>query len=137
MSSDETGGRDIGGGLAPAVWFVLLVAAAWVVPNSPASALVVCPSKWIFSIDCPGCGMTRSVTAFVRGRWQEALEYHAAGPILVIGLGWIGALRAADKLAKRKVLSTLRMGWQRVSTPVWWTALVVLLVYWVVRLAGG
>lgn len=36
-----------------------------------------CPILYWTGIPCPGCGMTRALTAALRGAWREALEYHA------------------------------------------------------------
>ena len=47
----------------------------------PARGLGVpfCMLKLQFGIDCPGCGLTRSLSCAVRGMWQDAWHYNAFG----------------------------------------------------------
>jgi hypothetical protein len=63
--------------------------------------LPLCPSRCLFGIPCPGCGLTRATIALLRGELVAALRYHPLAPLLaplVIGvlgkpileeLGWI------------------------------------------------
>ncbi len=47
---------------------------------------VVCPSRLLFGVNCPGCGMTRSVLLTLGGDLRAALEVNPAGPFLVAAL---------------------------------------------------
>ncbi len=124
------------GNLAPVVWFLALVAGGWVVPQTPASNIILCPMLALTDILCPGCGMTRSVTAFVRADVEASVLNHVFGPILMLGLAWVSMLRVGDRVAKKPVLEPLRLWWARWSTPVYLTVLPILLGYWAARLAG-
>jgi len=46
-----------------------------------------CPFRWIFRIDCPGCGMTRALMAALRLDFAAAFTYHPLfwlfGPIFL------------------------------------------------------
>lgn len=44
----------------------------------------LCPYRLVTGHNCPGCGLTRSAGAFLRGRWDEALSWHALGPVFLI-----------------------------------------------------
>ena len=45
--------------------------------------LLTCPFKKIFSIDCPGCGIQRSVLALLKGNFVESIKlYPATIPII-------------------------------------------------------
>jgi hypothetical protein len=45
--------------------------------------LLPCPSKYYFGVDCPGCGMQRSMMELLRGNFTESLKmYPALLPIL-------------------------------------------------------
>lgn len=47
---------------------------------------VICPSRLLFGINCPGCGMTRSVLLTLGGDLRGALSVNPAGPVLVVAL---------------------------------------------------
>jgi len=38
--------------------------------------LIPCPFKLFFHIDCPGCGMQRSILALLKGDLWESLTYY-------------------------------------------------------------
>ena len=35
-----------------------------------------CPFRWIFGMDCPGCGMTRALLSALKLDFQAAFSYH-------------------------------------------------------------
>jgi hypothetical protein len=43
-----------------------------------------CFTRDIFSIDCPGCGLTRSYIYLAHGNWRDAWSIHRMGGILFI-----------------------------------------------------
>jgi hypothetical protein len=47
---------------------------------------VVCPSRLLFGVNCPGCGMTRSVLLTLGGDLSGALNVNPAGPFFVAAL---------------------------------------------------
>jgi len=45
--------------------------------------LLVCPNKYFFGLECPGCGMQRSVIALLKGNILESLQlYPGLFPII-------------------------------------------------------
>ena len=45
--------------------------------------LLTCPSKYFFHIDCPGCGLQRSVIALLEGDFVKSFQlYPATIPVL-------------------------------------------------------
>lgn len=53
--------------------------------------LLPCPSKYFLGVDCPGCGMQRSMMELLRGNFIESLKvYPGLIPVLftVIFLGF-------------------------------------------------
>ncbi|MDT5270202.1 MAG: hypothetical protein QOH49_2388 [Acidobacteriota bacterium] len=47
---------------------------------------VICPSRLLFGVNCPGCGMTRSILMTLGGDLRGALSVNPAGPLLVVAL---------------------------------------------------
>ena len=72
---------------------------AWIPPVLVAGVLAVAllseaPARLPFTVcifrnatglPCPGCGLTRSLTAAAHGRWAEAWRLHPFGPVLLAG----------------------------------------------------
>ena len=52
---------------------------------------VICPSRLLFGVNCPGCGMTRSVLLTLGGDLRGALSVNPAGPVLVAALVLLAA----------------------------------------------
>jgi hypothetical protein len=50
-----------------------------------------CPFKLWLELDCPGCGVTRSVVLTMSGDLGGALALNPGGPLLVIGAAGLGA----------------------------------------------
>ncbi len=45
--------------------------------------------RWT-GIECPGCGLTRSVLSFFSGQWSQSFYFHPLGPLLCLLLiGWV------------------------------------------------
>jgi len=47
---------------------------------------VSCPSRLLFGMNCPGCGMTRSVLLTLGGDLRGAFNVNPAGPVFVAAL---------------------------------------------------
>jgi uncharacterized protein DUF2752 len=52
---------------------------------------VICPSRLLFGVNCPGCGMTRSVLLTLGGDLRGALSVNPAGPVFVVALVLLAA----------------------------------------------
>jgi hypothetical protein len=47
--------------------------------------MLPCPTKYFFHIDCPGCGLQRSILALWEGDFRESVSlYPATIPIFVL-----------------------------------------------------
>ena len=123
--------------LGPLWLFFGLVFAAWVFPYTPASNHILCPFRWLTGIICPGCGMTRSVMAFVRGDFLSSLHFHPFGPLLVTGLGFLGSLRLADRLRDQEHFPALRAWYARYTLRLSLILLAAVLLFWAIRLVTG
>lgn len=80
-------------GLTGAALLASLALARGLAAASPAAVRVaghelpvICPSRLLFGVNCPGCGMTRSVLLTLGGDLRGALDVNPAGPFLVVVL---------------------------------------------------
>ena len=46
----------------------------------------LCMSRWLLSMECLGCGLTRSFVWMGHGEWASAFEQHRLGPLLYLAL---------------------------------------------------
>ena len=46
----------------------------------------LCTLRATTGIPCPGCGLTRSLVAAVKGDWSSSFAYHRIGPVLFVYL---------------------------------------------------
>ena len=54
---------------------------AWPLPET-------CPSRSLFHIDCPGCGLTRSFIYLAHGDWAASLAIHRVGWLMALAVVW-------------------------------------------------
>ena len=80
-------------GLTGAALLASLALARGLASASPAAVYfagrelpVICPSRLLFGVNCPGCGMTRSVLLTLGGDLRGALDVNPAGPFFVAAL---------------------------------------------------
>ena len=85
-------------GLGGAALLASLVLARGLAEATPAAVHVaghelpvICPSRLLFGVNCPGCGMTRSVLLTLGGDLRGALHVNPAGPVLVVALVLLAA----------------------------------------------
>ena len=81
------------------IWLGLLLLAPVVLWLLPAglfdhSDVVICPSRFLFDVECLGCGMTRAVMHMHHFEWREAVYYNygvlAVYPgLIVVWLIWL------------------------------------------------
>lgn len=90
----------------------------------------LCMSKRLFGMECPGCGLTRSVVASSRGQWSRAMHHHPAGPII---FGW-ALVQIPYRLGNLWRIRTGRDVW-RLPGAAMMVALIsaVCLVQWVIK----
>jgi hypothetical protein len=91
-----------------------------------------CPIRSQLGIPCPGCGLSRAISAFVHGDWQASFRLHAFAPLflialLVIAVGLILPLPQRHWLIKQVDLIERKTGITAVL-------LIGLVFYWLVRL---
>jgi hypothetical protein len=45
---------------------------------------LICPIKKYGNIECPGCGLQRSLAALLQGNWYASWQLHPATPFLLL-----------------------------------------------------
>lgn len=91
--------------------------------------IAFCAVKEVLGIPCPGCGITTSVAALLRGHFVRAVEANAAGPLVVaffVAQTSLAAAARARLLPDRTVLSCSRLNDRAL--------IVFLLLSWLTRL---
>lgn len=97
--------------------------------------VTVCPTAGIFSVPCPGCGLTRAGAAALSGEYEAAFHYH---PLFFVIVPFYGA-------AVLHVVLAVVLGRRLPPTPRWvdrWVTFVAVgvavmaTVVWVLRFAG-
>jgi hypothetical protein len=86
----------------------------------------------VLGIDCPGCGITRSVLALFSGHLFESWQLHRAGIVVVAYFGSIGVLPLAEAIDG--------VGPHRVARFRWWAdrcLTVILLSLWLFQNGRG
>lgn len=109
-----------GGGLA-----LLLVGYFWF--YSVTGIGLLCPFNEITHWHCPGCGLTRMLTALLRGEVYQAFRYN---PMMFVLLPVMAVLYIENMVARMKGRPSLV---DRMPQAVWIVAIVVILIYWVMR----
>ncbi len=98
----------------------------WFTPNKP--LLELCMSRSVFEMECPGCGLTRSVVSLVHAEWERSFNYHR--------LGWLAAIAIVIQIPYR--LAVLRWSQIRQQVAMWanpcgYALIAVFLCEWISR----
>ena len=48
--------------------------------------MLSCPSRKYLHMDCPGCGMQRSILGLLKGNLSESLHFHPAGIFILLSI---------------------------------------------------
>lgn len=118
----------------------LIIVAFFHDPSHGASFPLCLFHHWI-GLPCPGCGMTRSVCAFMKGRWEEAVHFHPLGPLAAVilvgtwmrGIIFICISNGGSRLARRLRAIVERADEFFRHPYVVRFGLVLLVVVWVIR----
>jgi hypothetical protein len=116
--------------LFPSLGFVAFIAVARFLAGSGLQGF--CLFRTVLGIDCPGCGITRSVLALFSGHLSESWQLHHAGIAVVAYFGSIGFLPLMETIDGVGVHRTARFRWwaDRCLT-------VILLSLWLYKMAAS
>lgn len=119
---------------ATAVWLGgALVAAAvvlWLATLGPGEATVCLLRGWT-GIPCPGCGVTRSIAALIRGDWAGAFRLHPLAPFAALEAAALWAAWGYSLVRRRRGLDETRLALLLLAN------LAAFVALWIVRAATG
>ena len=70
---------------------------------------IPCPTSSLFGVQCPTCGITRSLMALLRGDVAQSIAYHPGG----VALAAIGVMAIAAPTLLREQYAHLAITWGR------------------------
>lgn len=91
-----------------------------------------CPIRHTFGIPCPGCGLSRSITALIHGDWQTSLNYHAFAPFFLIAFAMILLVTLLPQIPRNWVIGWINRALE--NTGVASVLLILFVFYWLARL---
>jgi hypothetical protein len=82
-----------------------LLVLAWALPPAAvAEGPTVCRFKALTGLECPTCGLTRSVVSLAHGDARASVRWHPAGPLFVLAAAVLAALVPILWLRRRRPL---------------------------------
>ena len=94
-----------------------------------------CPVPRLTGSHCPGCGLTRSVEALLRGDFEASMRFHAFGPVALLGFLLVAAAAFAPREVGRRLTQTVRR--IELVTGLTGVVLLAMIAYWLFRLVAG
>ncbi|MCA9311973.1 MAG: DUF2752 domain-containing protein [Phycisphaerales bacterium] len=99
--------------------FAWLALAVCLVHPPHGSGISLCLTRKTLGVDCPGCGLTRSVCCNARGMFLEGWHYHPFGfafLLLFIAIATVSLLPLRSQLALARSMERRRRLWRAVGT---------------------
>ncbi|MCH2198930.1 MAG: DUF2752 domain-containing protein [Flavobacteriales bacterium] len=87
--------------------------------------MISCPTKKYLGIDCPGCGIQRSLLSMLKGDFFDAFIYYPGLFPIMVGVGF----SVLFYVSKRSIFNTL-------ARNTYIAAGVVILGNWILKLTG-
>jgi len=104
-----------------------LLAASFLYFPHATTGPVLCPMALLLGMPCPGCGITRAFCFASHGHFREAFGFHPLWPLLLAYFAFLWGYQLAEVVKG----APPRLPTYRIAG----VAIVVLLAFWVVRLA--
>lgn len=91
-----------------------------------------CPVRYYLGVPCPGCGLSRSMEAFLHGDWEASFTIHAFGPFFLLAIGILILVNLLPSNYRLQVIEQVK-SFERKT---YFTAilLICLVLYWLIRL---
>ena len=95
--------------------------------------LYECPLLATTGVPCPGCGLSRGMTATLRADWREVLAYHAFAPFFLVGILITAIVTLMPAVYRQPVIQWIAE--KEVLTGFSSIFLILFVFYWLSRLA--
>ena len=93
-----------------------------------------CPVDTAIGQPCPGCGLTRALSALMGGEWQIALQSHPLAPLAAAAIALLAAVSVLPAAGGRKIAATVAMVESRSGIGL--LIIVAAIAQWIGRLGG-
>ena len=113
---------------------VIVIVASFLLPVEGVKG-TECISKTLTDHPCPGCGVTRSITAISHGDVRKAWGFNPLGFVIYAAL-MILTLSLVPSV-RRRVLSPLLMAYQAPRKWVWLTVVTIIILFGISRALYG
>ena len=91
-----------------------------------------CPIRAVTGVPCPGCGLSRAISALVHGDYRTAMSLHIFAPLFLLAFALMGIVLVLPELPRKRVIDMVRVVEQQTGIVV--LLLIGLMVYWGLRL---
>ena len=93
--------------------------------------MILCPLKNLGGLDCPSCGLTRSVSSLLHLEFGRSLSYHPLGALALLGLALIAAPVSGTEQSNTSkfLVKLLQYRWQIIVA--------LFMIVWALRLFSG
>lgn len=95
--------------------------------------LYECPLLATTGVPCPGCGLSRGMTATLRADWREVMAYHAFAPYFLVGIVFTAIVTALPQSYRHSIISWVEA--KEIRTGFSSVFLILFVFYWLLRLA--
>jgi hypothetical protein len=76
----------------------------------------ICWCRAALDLPCPGCGLLRSMSSTMAGRFSDAWNYHPFGPLVLVTAGFMFARALVPEPTRRRLALVMR------TSSRWWRA---------------
>ena len=91
----------------------------------------ICPIRENLGIPCPGCGLSRSVTALLHGDLKTSLDFHAFGPLFLLAFGILALVSILPLNQRLHLINQIRVFESKTRFSA--IFLIFLVLYWLTR----
>lgn len=88
---------------------------------------IPCLFHTVTGLHCPGCGISRALTALLRGHFGAFFEYNLLSPLIVLYLLFVGGLATYHYISRGKFAYRSPCKWVDIGM------LIAVLLWWIVR----